>query len=66
MGAEPNVYEHDNDYDEEFLISTVTNLLTSLRWYGVREGSPVEVQWAIHAVGRRGSVVGRICGTGEF
>jgi len=35
------------------------------KWYKVREGSPVEVQWAGRWVGGW-SMVGRICGTGEF
>jgi len=30
------------------------DLKQNAEWYGVREGSPVEVQW----VGRRGSTVG--------
>jgi len=34
-------------------------------WYEVREGSPVEVQWTVRWVGGW-SMVGRICGTGEF
>jgi len=41
----------------------------NVEWYDyeVREGSLVEVQWAVRWVGHDlSSMVGRICGTGEL